>query len=84
LLAVNKIVQEKLAFGSSISGQTDQVGGGVNTSDVENNNRPSSDLARLTQQREMLLKSGCYCLADEIIRTLDCEIEEAKKQLKKA
>ena len=85
LIAANKVIQEKLATSSNIVGlqNVEHVGGGVVTSDVENNNRLSSDLARLTQQKAMLLKSGVYSPADNLIRALDNEIEEAKNKRRK-
>ena len=84
MIAANKVIQEKLATSSNIVRleNVEHVAGGVVTSDVENNNRPSSDLARLTQQREILLKSGVYSPEDDLIRALDKGIEEAKNKKK--
>jgi len=82
LIDANKVFQEKFATNNNnnFELQTTDKGGAGTSRNVENNNRKSSDLIRLTQQREMLLKSGAYSLTDDIIRALDTEIAEIKQK----
>ncbi len=82
LIDANKVFQEKFATNNNnLELQTTDKSGAGTSRNVENNNRRSSDLIRLTQQRELLLKSGAYRLTDEIIRALDTEIEKIRQKL---